>query len=101
MHAYTHPPTHTHTHTPSPHSLLCPPPSPSTTGAGWGGCTVSLLREDQVPAFLAAVRGSYYAPLLAAGRLSEDELTETLFASRPSAGAALVDTKAVPVPADA
>ena len=30
------------------------------TGAGWGGCTVSLVRETNAPAFVAAVTRAYY-----------------------------------------
>ena len=30
------------------------------TGAGWGGCTVSLVREADAQAFMAAVTRAYY-----------------------------------------
>lgn len=31
------------------------------TGAGWGGCTVSLVENDKVEKFMEDMKGSYYA----------------------------------------
>jgi len=56
------------------------------TGAGWGGCTVSLLRTSDVPSFINAMKKDYFDPLIKEGRLSEDELPLTLFASGPGSG---------------
>lgn len=54
------------------------------TGAGWGGCAVSLVAADRVPAFMEALSSAYYAPL---GK--EGEVSVALFASAPGAGAAV------------
>ena len=61
--------------------------------SGWGGCTVSLVRSEAVDTFLAAVAEKYYAPLIEAGRLKQEDLAVTLFASRPSCGAAILKLK--------
>lgn len=63
------------------------------TGAGWGGCTVSLVRAGQVEAFVATLTERYLQPLAAAGRLKEGELGETIFASKPSSGGAVLRLK--------
>jgi galactokinase len=54
------------------------------TGAGWGGCAVSLVARDALPAFLAALSAGYYAP-----RGKEAAVATALFASAPGAGAAI------------
>lgn len=53
------------------------------TGAGWGGCCVSLVAEDEVESFLQKMKAGY-------GRFKDLEgeaLSEALFATRPSSGA--------------
>lgn len=53
------------------------------TGAGWGGCTVSLVPTDKLPSFLANVHEAYY-------RRSEGSLApqnQRLFATKPGGGA--------------
>ncbi|KAJ1953773.1 galactokinase [Dispira parvispora] len=52
------------------------------TGAGWGGCTVSLVPADQVDHFMARVKMNYYQarfPEL----VSQDQLGNVLFATQP------------------
>ncbi|GFS27869.1 N-acetylgalactosamine kinase-like, partial [Elysia marginata] len=54
------------------------------TGAGWGGCAVSIVKSDTVEKLLAAVRKQYYA----ASPSKAEKVEAALFASAPSAGAA-------------
>ncbi|KAJ6514730.1 Galactokinase [Mycena vulgaris] len=53
------------------------------TGAGWGGCTVSLVPEDEVDSFIKKVSETY-PPYKG---LEGDALSEVIFATRPSTGA--------------
>ncbi|KAG6879790.1 hypothetical protein C0992_011588 [Termitomyces sp. T32_za158] len=53
------------------------------TGAGWGGCTVSLVAEDKVMAFIEQIKNTY-APYKG---LEGEALNEVIFATRPSSGA--------------
>lgn len=53
------------------------------TGAGWGGCTVSLVAEDAVPAFIAHMREAY-PPYRG---LDDGALSQVIFATKPSRGA--------------
>lgn len=60
------------------------------TGAGWGGCSISLVREDAVPAFLDQVFDKYYASKATNGDGEVYAREDVLFASKASQGAALV-----------
>ncbi|KDD77147.1 hypothetical protein H632_c8p0 [Helicosporidium sp. ATCC 50920] len=60
------------------------------TGAGWGGCSVSLVPQGKVQSFLDALRKEYYTPLMKEGRCDVDDLDKQLFASKPAAGGALL-----------
>ncbi|KAF8176234.1 ribosomal protein S5 domain 2-type protein [Mycena galopus ATCC 62051] len=53
------------------------------TGAGWGGCTVSLVPEGEVESFIKKVSETY-APYKG---LEGEALSEVIFATRPSTGA--------------
>ncbi|KAJ7195614.1 Galactokinase [Mycena pura] len=53
------------------------------TGAGWGGCTVSLVPESEVESFIKKVSDTY-PPYKG---LEGDALNEAMFATRPSTGA--------------
>ncbi|KAJ7340741.1 Galactokinase [Mycena albidolilacea] len=53
------------------------------TGAGWGGCTVSLVPEAEVASFIKKVSETY-APYKG---LEGEALSEVIFATRPSTGA--------------
>jgi len=49
------------------------------TGAGWGGCTVSLVTKSHVPTFLETIRKVAYS--------DADDVSQYLFATAPSDGA--------------
>ncbi|ELK36069.1 N-acetylgalactosamine kinase [Myotis davidii] len=53
------------------------------TGAGWGGCTVSLVPADKLPSFLANVQEAYYR---SGDRCLAPE-KQSLFATKPGGGA--------------
>ena len=53
------------------------------TGAGWGGCTVSLVAEDKVEEFIEKVSKTY-EPYKG---LEGEELNQVIFATKPSSGA--------------
>lgn len=57
------------------------------TGAGWGGCTVSLVPQEHVEAFVAAVRKGYYEPN--GDRLAK--IATSLFVTQPGQGAAIIN----------
>lgn len=57
------------------------------TGAGWGGCTVSLVEAGKVDAFLAALAAGFYAKRGLGG--DKEALAAMLFASVPGSGAAI------------
>lgn len=52
-------------------------------GAGWGGCTISLVPEAIVDSFIAKVKETY-GPYK---DLEGDRLSEVIFATKPSSGA--------------
>ena len=52
-------------------------------GAGWGGCTVSLVDESRVGEFIAKLQSSY-PPYHG---LHDDDLSEVVFPTKPSIGA--------------
>lgn len=52
-------------------------------GAGWGGCTVSLVSEEKVKDFIQKMKASY-PPYK---KLEGDALNEVIFATKPGRGA--------------
>jgi N-acetylgalactosamine kinase len=60
------------------------------TGAGWGGCAVALVKQDMVKDVLSRVKESFFNSRISAGVLQDDNITEALFASLPSSGAAVL-----------
>nr|CAG8436547.1 3711_t:CDS:2 [Entrophospora candida] len=55
------------------------------TGAGWGGCTVSLIKEDQTKSFIQYVTENYYKKNFP--NITEKEIEDAIFATRPGSGA--------------
>ncbi|KAK9762569.1 galactokinase [Basidiobolus ranarum] len=55
------------------------------TGAGWGGCTVSLVPEDNVESFIETVKNEYFRQKFP--DFTEEQLGDIIFSSRPSSGA--------------
>ncbi|KZS92424.1 Galactokinase [Sistotremastrum niveocremeum HHB9708] len=53
------------------------------TGAGWGGCTVSLVSETNVDSFIQKLKEAY-TPYRA---MDDDQLREVVFATKPGGGA--------------
>lgn len=53
------------------------------TGAGWGGCTISLVREEDVDGFIQKMKEGY-EPYR---NLDGEQLHEVIFATKPSSGA--------------
>ncbi|CAB4377379.1 unnamed protein product [Rhizophagus irregularis] len=58
------------------------------TGAGWGGCTVSLIYESDIDKFIRYVTEKYYN--IKFPNLSKDELENVIFATSPGCGAAII-----------
>ena len=59
------------------------PTSNSSSGAGWGGYTVSLVNEADIPAFIDKLRKEY-PPYQS---LSDEQFSAAVFATRPGEGA--------------
>ncbi|KAL1923312.1 uncharacterized protein VTP21DRAFT_8292 [Calcarisporiella thermophila] len=57
------------------------------TGAGWGGCTVSLVREERVEDFIREVKQQYYSKKFPF--MTDSELEDVIFATKPGSGAAI------------
>ncbi|RYP12798.1 hypothetical protein DL767_011132 [Monosporascus sp. MG133] len=56
------------------------------TGAGWGGCTVHLVSEDNIDGVRKALMDKYYSRL----QLSDKDLEAAIVVSRPMNGSAVV-----------
>ncbi|OZJ04094.1 hypothetical protein BZG36_03398 [Bifiguratus adelaidae] len=57
------------------------------TGAGWGGCTVFLVAEDNVDSFIKEVKEKYYRKRFP--DLSEAQLADAILATKPGSGSAV------------
>ncbi|ORY93289.1 galactokinase [Syncephalastrum racemosum] len=57
------------------------------TGAGWGGCTVMLTREDKVQKLIKALKQKYYKKNFP--ELTEEELDDAVLATKPGSGSAI------------
>ncbi|GAA0170876.1 carbohydrate kinase [Lithospermum erythrorhizon] len=61
------------------------------TGAGWGGCTVSLVKENVVPQFILNLKEQYYQSRIDKGIINKNDFGLYIFASKPSSGAAIIN----------
>ena len=57
------------------------------TGAGWGGCMVAMVREDQVDSFINHLKETYYRPR----NIPEEKIKTALFVTKPGAGASIIN----------
>uniref|UniRef100_A0A8C5ARF7 Galactokinase 2 n=1 Tax=Gadus morhua TaxID=8049 RepID=A0A8C5ARF7_GADMO len=55
------------------------------TGAGWGGCAVSMVPSDKVESFIRTVRETFYAPEPRRAAMEK----QSLFVSKPGGGATI------------
>ena len=60
------------------------------TGAGWGGCTVSLVKQEQAASFITALKGQYYQDCIKDGKVAADGLEDVIFASKPASGGTII-----------
>lgn len=63
------------------------------TGAGWGGCTVSLVAENDVERFIEKIKEEYYYkrwPEWRGNDEAERKMEDYVFASKPGGGAAVI-----------
>ena len=63
------------------------------TGAGWGGCAVSLVKEENLENFLSVLQTEYYKVNRPGCILlsTQKRLEDCLFASQPASGAAVLN----------
>ncbi|XP_040991123.1 galactokinase [Juglans microcarpa x Juglans regia] len=59
------------------------------TGAGWGGCSVALVKESIVPQFILNLKERFYQLRIDKGIINKNDLGLYVFASKPSSGAAI------------
>ena len=55
------------------------------SGAGWGGCTCSLVPAEKIESFIESVKKEYYM----GNPYREQRVAESLFATAPGSGAAI------------
>lgn len=60
------------------------------TGAGWGGCTVSLIKQADAAHFITAIKSNYFEKCIKEGKVKSDQLEEVIFASKPASGGAII-----------
>lgn len=71
------------------------------TGAGWGGCTVSMVPEDKIEEFKATLKQEYYFKKFpemavkegdseAVKQAKEDKLNQAIFQTKPSSGITII-----------
>lgn len=60
------------------------------TGAGWGGCTVSLIHRDKAEGLIKHLKDVYFSKCVKDGKVKSEELDTVVFDSRPSSGGAVL-----------
>ena len=54
------------------------------TGAGWGGCVVALVADDNIERFMSTVRRRYYNNI---EDMNDAKFATAVFVTKPGAGA--------------
>lgn len=57
------------------------------TGAGWGGCAVSIVPATSLKSFLEVIESKFYD--VSCPKLSGKKLEDVVFATKPGRGAAI------------
>jgi len=57
------------------------------TGAGWGGCMVALVKEEEADTFIKKIKEAYYKPL----NLDQVTLETAIFVTKPGEGASILN----------
>ncbi|GMH39172.1 hypothetical protein BSKO_07070 [Bryopsis sp. KO-2023] len=60
------------------------------TGAGWGGCSVFLVKDRDVVPFIEHLKVNFFAKRVESGLISNDSLDDCVFSSKPSSGGAIL-----------
>lgn len=63
------------------------------TGAGWGGCSISIIKEKNEKQFMENVINEYYKPLIEKKLISENDLKDSIFSTAPCNGAMIYINK--------
>ena len=63
------------------------------TGAGWGGCTVSLLSACQVEDFIFSMKKEYYQKNMPHLHPNDPIFNEYIFASKPGSGCGILENE--------
>lgn len=61
------------------------------TGAGWGGCTVSLVASDKIDDFIYSLKKGYYQKKLPNVKLDDPQLNQYIFASKSGSGCGIFE----------
>ena len=59
------------------------------TGAGWGGCAVSLVRDGDVESFMEKLKEGFYNNSSSSSSSNTGNISNSLFATQPGGGAAV------------
>ena len=61
------------------------------TGAGWGGCAVSLVHENKIEEFIEKMTKSYYESERLSEKVKQIGIRNVIFVSKPVKGACIID----------